>query len=74
MAEALNAFRNDVVRSDASALPIIVIGVVLTGLSPDVARLHWGLGVAIPVIGFYWAGHRSWRIYREWRSRRRGAA
>lgn len=72
--KALDAFRSDVVRSDASALPIIVIGVALSGLSPDVTRLPWGLGVAIPVIGFYLAGRRSWRIVRERRDRRRSRA
>lgn len=65
---ALDEFRHETVQSSASALPVIVVGVVLAGLAPDAARSPiwlWSLGL---IGSCAYAIRRSWRILRESRA------
>lgn len=68
--QALNAFRKDVVRGDASALPIIVIGVILSGVAEDARRAQlwvwWLLLIGLTALAVRFA----WAVVCEWRRRR----
>lgn len=63
--------RSAIIHSEASALPIIVAGLVLTGLAPDAGSIPmWtGLLVLISVVGF--AGARGYVVLRDWWSKDR---
>lgn len=54
------------IHSDARALPIIVLGVVLSGLSPDAdsVTMWFGLLVLVGVVAAAVVG--SWRIFADW--------
>lgn len=60
------------IHSDARALPIIVLGVVLSGLSPDAdsVTMWFGLLVLVGVVAASVVG--SWRIFADWRAGRDG--
>ena len=65
----VDAQQQESVRTDASALPLIVVGVVLADLSSDAAKVQlWAwvllLGVMVPL-----AGWSAWRVLRTWPGR-----
>jgi hypothetical protein len=63
--EALETFQQESVRADASALPVIVVGVVLGGLADDASGFPmwvWSLGLVL-VSGY--AIRRCWVIWRD---------
>jgi len=63
--EAFEAFQQESVRADASALPVIVVGVVLGGLADDASGFPvwlWSLGLVL-VCGY--AIRRCWVIWRD---------
>jgi hypothetical protein len=65
--ETVEDLRRETVRLDASALPIIVVGFVLSGLAPDATRFQvwfWCLVVLGAVAFTIW---RARHIYRDWR-------
>jgi hypothetical protein len=64
---AVEKLRQDIARSDASALPIVVVGIVLTGLAPDIAG--WWMWAALVLLlgAVVLAGWLSWRIVRDYR-------
>lgn len=64
--QAVDTLRSEIVHSDARALPVIVAGLVLTGLSPDAesVSLWFGWLVLLGVMAF--AGTLGWRIWRDW--------
>lgn len=67
---SIEQFRREVVRGDASALPLVVGGLVVTGLAPDAASFQmwaWGLGLLVAV-GL--AVLQASRITRDYRRRR----
>jgi hypothetical protein len=65
----VDTLRLAIIHSEASALPIIVAGLVLTGLAPDAASVPmWtGLLVLLSVVGF--AGVRGYVVLRDWWSK-----
>lgn len=70
VSEAVEELRQEVVRSGASALPIIATGVVMTGLAPYAKDLQRWVWVAGLVLGLYIAGRKSVEITRAWLTRR----
>lgn len=68
--EAIEELDRQTIHSDASALPIIVLGVVLSGLSPDAAAVPMWLGLLVLAVCTATAVVLSWRILSAWRARR----
>ena len=63
--DAVDAFRQETVNANASALPVIVVGVVLAGLAPDAARFQvWAWLLFLTGLCAY-AIRRSWQIFRK---------
>lgn len=62
--KALEELRLDIVHSDASALPIIVVGVALSGLAPDAASVPMWLGLLALVAAVGLTGCLGLRIFR----------
>ena len=62
--KSVEELRLDIVHSDASALPIIVVGVALTGLAPDAASVPMWLGLLALVAAVGLTGWFSLRIFR----------
>ena len=67
---ALTAFRREVVHGDASALPIIVIGVVLSGVAEDAHRVQLWVWWLLLISSTVLASRLAWVIVREWHRRR----
>ena len=67
--QSVDTLRSAIIHSDASALPVIVAGLVLTGLAPDAGSIPlWaGLLALFGVVGF--AGARGYVILRDWWSK-----
>jgi hypothetical protein len=62
--KSVEELRLDIVHSDASALPIIVVGFALTGLAPDAASVPMWLGLLALVAAVGLTGWFSLRIFR----------
>ena len=62
--KSIEELRLDIVHSDASALPIIVVGVALSGLAPDAASVPMWLGLLALVAAVGLTGWFSLRIFR----------
>lgn len=67
--QSVEDLRADMVHSDASALPIVVVGLLLSGAAPDLARLPMWLGVSILLTLVVLAGFLGWVIVRQWHVR-----
>lgn len=67
MRAAVDAFRKETVRTDASALPLIVLGVVISGIAPDAARVQVWFWVLVLLLATFWACRRASEIVHEWR-------
>lgn len=68
--EAIEELDRQTIHSDASALPIIVLGVVLSGLSPDADAIPMWLGLLVLAVCAVTAVVLSGRILSAWRVRR----
>lgn len=56
------------IHADASALPVVVVGVVLSGLSSDAAAVPmWGGMLVLTVLTWISVKH-SWKIFSDWRA------
>jgi hypothetical protein len=62
--KAVEKLRLDIVHSDASALPIIVVGFALSGLAPDAKNVPMWLGLLALVAAVCLTGWLSLRILR----------
>lgn len=69
MRKSVEKFRRELVRSDATALPIIVVGVALSGLSPDAARVPMWLGLTALIAAVALTGWFAVRIIQSARVR-----
>lgn len=63
--EALHAFQQESVQSNASALPVIVVGVVLGGLADDAPEFQVWAWLLFLVVLCGYAVRRSWVIWRN---------
>ncbi len=61
----VDTLRTEIDHSDATALPIVVVGVALSGLSTEVASLAPQAGMSVLFVVGVWAGYRSWSIWRS---------
>lgn len=60
--QSIENLRTDIVRSDASALPIIVAGLALSGFAPDIASFQVWSGVLIIAVFVAVAVRSGWYI------------
>lgn len=60
----VDALKQDIDDSDASALPIVVIGILLAGFAPDLARAPNWVGWAVVVAALGLAAGFAWKIVR----------
>lgn len=65
----VGALRGETVRTDASALPLIVLGVVLSGIAADAAAFQLWFWSLVLVGATFAAAVLASRIVREWRRR-----
>ncbi len=67
---SFESFADQTVNMDSRAMPVILFGLILTGLAPDAARIPnrwwWVAGVLLVVIVVFVAC-TIWRIWRDWR-------
>ena len=63
--EALEAFQQESVQSNASALPVIVAGAVLGGLADDASEFQVWAWLLFLVVVCGYAVRRSWVIWRD---------
>lgn len=71
--ESVEVLRRSAVQLDASALPIVVVGVVLSGLSPDAPRFQVWLWAVLLAGALAFTVWRTERIFRDWRRSSVGA-
>lgn len=62
--QSIDALRLDMVHSDARALPVIVVGVALSGLAPDAARVPMWLGLLVLLVALGLTTWFAWMIVR----------
>lgn len=68
----LKDLQRSAVQSDAKALPIIVLGVVLSGLSQDADSLPMWFALLVLLGAVAASVVMSWRIFADWRAGRNG--
>lgn len=68
---AIEELNQQSIRSDASALPIIVLGVVISGMSPDARSVPMWLGLLVLFVLGAISVWRGVRIFSAWRAGRR---
>lgn len=65
---SVDTLDRETMHADASALPIIVVGVVLSGLSSDADSASMWFGLLVLVVVAVWSFRKSWRIFVDWRA------
>ena len=69
LGERMEKAEQDAARLDARALPVIVGGLLVSGMTPEISALPRGLALLVLLAALVLSAQRSWAIVRDWRRR-----